>query len=102
MTTGSPAKDDVPQEGLGRALRRRLLSVPTLTSLAIAALFVLFLATRFDFDWAKAWSNILGMNPALYAAGLAAYYASFFLRGMRWRILVHNSGMDSQEGAALP
>ncbi len=102
MTAHIPAQDDATQEGLGTTLRRRLLSVPTLTSLAIAALFILFLATRFDFDWAKTWSNIRGMNPALYAAGLAAYYLSFLLRGMRWRILVQNAGMDSQEGAALP
>ena len=102
MIDGSPTRDESPQEGLGPALRRRLLSVPTLTSLAIAALFVLFLATRFDFDWAKAWSNIRGMDPALYAAGLAAYYVSFLLRGMRWRLLVQNAGLDSQEGAALP
>ena len=102
MTTGSPTQEDVTQEGLGRTLRKRLLSVPTLTSLAIAALFVLFLATQFEFDWVKAWSNIRGMDPALYAAGLAAYYASFVLRGLRWRLLVRNSGLDSQEGASLP
>ena len=71
-------------------------------SLAIAAVFVLFLATRFEFDWAKTWSNIRGMDPALYAAGLAAYYASFVLRGLRWRLLVQNAGIDSQEGSALP
>ena len=102
MTTGSPTQEDVTQEGLGRTLRKRLLSVPTLTSLAIAALFVLFLATRFEFDWDEISSNIRGMDPALYAAGLAAYYASFVLRGLRWRLLVRNSGLDSQEGASLP
>lgn len=102
MTTHTHTQDDATQEGLGTTLRRRLLSVPTLTSLAIAALFVLFLATRFDFDWGKTWSNIRGMDPALYAAGLAAYYLSFLLRGMRWRMLVQNAGMDSHEGAALP
>lgn len=99
MNTGSPRQ---LQDAFGTTLRRRILSVPTLTSLAIAALLVLFLATRFDFDWARAWSNIRGMDPVLYAAGLAAYYASFILRGMRWRILVQNAGMDSHEGAALP
>ena len=102
MTTDNPPQGDMSQEGLGPTLRRRLLSVPTLTTLAIAALFVLFLATRFEFDWAKAWSNIRGMDPALYAAGLAAYYASFILRGMRWRLLVQNAGIDSEEGATLP
>lgn len=102
MIDGSPARDESAQKGVGPTLRQRLLSVPTLTSLAIAALFVLFLATRFDFDWAKTWSNIRNMDPALYAAGLAAYYVSFLLRGMRWRLLVQNAGLDSQEGAALP
>ena len=102
MTTDSPAQGEASQEGLGPTLRRRLLSLPTLTSLAIAALFVLFLATRFEFDRNEIWDNISGMNPALYAAGLAAYYSSFILRGIRWRLLVQNAGIDSQEGAALP
>ncbi len=102
MITGGPVQGEAGQEGLGPTLRRRLLSLPTLTSLAIAALFILFLTTRFELDWAKTWSNIRGMNPALYAAGLAAYYSSFILRGTRWRLLVRNAGIDSQEGAALP
>ncbi len=102
MSLRSPTQGNAAQEGLGTTLRRRLLSVPTLTSLAIAGLFVLFLATRFEFDWGKTWSNILGMNPGLYAAGLAAYYLSFFLRGMRWRLLVQNAGVESEGGAALP
>ena len=102
MTPDNPSQGESVREGLGPTLRRRLLSVPTLLSLLIAAFFILFLATRFEFDWAKAWSNILGMNPALYVAGLAAYYASFIFRGMRWRILVQNAGMEFREGAGLP
>ncbi len=98
----SSIEREAAQDGLGPALRRRFLSVPALVSLVVAVLFVLFLATRFDLDWGKTWANIRGMDLALYGAGLAAYYASFFVRGLRWRLLVQNAGLHTHEGANLP
>ncbi|MCI0440011.1 MAG: flippase-like domain-containing protein [Chloroflexi bacterium] len=84
------------------SLRKRVFSLPTLLSFGIAAAFIFFLSTRFDLDWSATWDNIRAMNPWLYVLGLLMYYASFVFRGMRWRILARNAGIDREPGARLP
>ena len=42
------------------------------------------------------------MDPWMYAAGLVLYYLSFVFRGMRWRLLARNAGIDKEPGARLP
>jgi uncharacterized protein (TIRG00374 family) len=84
------------------ALRRRLLSLPTLISLAIAASFIFLLASRFDLDWGRTWENVRGIDLRLYALALALYYFSFVFRGLRWRILASNAAIDSDPGVELP
>ncbi|MBI2855506.1 MAG: flippase-like domain-containing protein [Chloroflexi bacterium] len=82
------------------SLRRRVFSIPTLVSFAIAAAFLVSLATRFDIDWETTWSKLRASNPYLYGAAFASYYFGFFLRGLRWRIMLANAkglGESSQE-----
>ncbi len=84
-------------------LSRRILSLPTLLLAAILAAFVYFLVTRFSVDWNATLVNILQMNPWLYALGFALYYASFVVRGQRWRMLARNTGdLDALPNARLP
>ena len=73
------------------SLRRRVLSLPTLLSFAVAAAFILFLATGVDLDWGETWDNIRSMDPWLYAVAAVLYYISFIFRGARWRILAINA-----------
>ena len=73
------------------SLRRRVLSLPTLLSFAVAAAFILFLATGVDLDWGETWDNIRSMDPRLYAVAAVLYYISFIFRGARWRILAINA-----------
>ena len=73
------------------SLRRRVLSLPTLLSFAVAAAFILFLATGVDLDWGETWDNIRSMDPWLYALAAVLYYISFIFRGARWRILAINA-----------
>lgn len=80
----------------------RFLSIPTLISLSIAILFILFLATQFDLDWTKTWDNIRGLNPLHYGLGLILYYSSFVVRGFRWRMLVKTVGNRSDQSFSLP
>jgi len=84
------------------ALRRRLLSVPTLLSLAIAAGFIVLLASQADLDWGRTWANVRGIDLRLYIVGLALYYLSFAFRGLRWRILAKNAVINSTPGSELP
>ena len=83
-------------------LRRRIFSLPTLVSFAIAIVFIYFLAIRFDLDWDKTWQNVKSMDPLLYVVALGLYYLSFVSRGVRWRILVQNAGFDDVRDGKLP
>ena len=80
------------------SLRRRVLSLPTLLSFAVAAAFILFLATGVDLDWGETWDNIKSMDPWLYALAAVLYYISFIFRGARWRILALNAAARRGDG----
>ena len=84
------------------SLRHRLLSLPTLLSLAIAAGFIYMLALRFDLDWYRAGENVRGSDVRLYCVALSLYYLSFAFRGLRWRILASNVTIDDIPGFDLP
>jgi uncharacterized protein (TIRG00374 family) len=83
-------------------LKRRIFSLPTLLSFAVAVAFIYFLTTRFDLDWSKAWDNVRNMNPWLYLLALALYYLSFIFRGLRWQVLAQNAGIHELPQARLP
>ena len=83
-------------------LRQRFFSLPTLLSFGIGISLIFFLATRFEIDWRAMLSNVRGMNPWMYALGLALYYASFLFRGLRWRLLAQNTGSLSSPGTRIP
>lgn len=90
------------QESSIVSIRRRVLSVPTLLSFFIAAAFILFLATRFDIDWSATWMNVREINPWLYLAAFVVYFASFWFRGIRWRIIARNADIGSDSGGQVP
>ena len=80
------------------SLKRRFLSLPTLLSFAAAAVLLVLLLTRFNLDWEATWANIRGMNIWLYLAAVGMYFASFWFRGMRWRLLASNTGALTGDG----
>ena len=74
----------------GFGLKRRVFSLPTLVSLALAVAFLVFLVTRFDLDVGATWSQVRDSNPWLVAVALLVHYATFPFRGARWRRLLNN------------
>ncbi len=84
------------------SLKRRVLSLPTLLSFAVAAAFILFLATGVDLDWGETWDNIRSMDPRLYAVAAVLYYVSFIFRGARWRILAINAAAKRDDADFRP
>ena len=50
------------------------------------------LATRLDLDWAELWLIVTRSNPLLLALAALVYYANFPIRGLRWRVLMENTG----------
>jgi uncharacterized protein (TIRG00374 family) len=79
------------------SLRRRLLNVRTIGSLIFGVvLLVLVFNVVFggDFDWGRVAELIGQANPGLLLLAFLAYYATFPLRGLRWRYVMARSGVD--------
>ena len=91
---------NTPQAG-PPAFQRRLLSLSTLASFLVAGLFLYFLLARFDIDLKDTWSQVRGSNPWYYLLALLVYYASFPVRGWRWRIIAANARLVNT-GGSLP
>ena len=73
-------------------LKRRIFSLPSLLMFAIFVAFIYFLLTQFHVNWSATFDTIARMNPWYYALAFALYYATFILRGQRWRMLARNTG----------
>jgi len=79
------------------SLRRRLLNVRTIGSLVFGLLLLFFLSRVIfseDFDWALVWRLVGQADPGFLALAFLAYYATFPLRGFRWRYVLARSGMS--------
>ena len=94
-TTSDSQRHEVP-------LKKRIFSLPTLLSFAVAFAFIYFLTTRFDLDWSKTWNNVRNLNAWLYLLAFALYYLSFVLRGLRWQVLARNASIHELHQARLP
>ena len=97
-----PSRDPVQKDGPPSpppSILRRVLSVPAIVSLALAALFLFFIVTRFDIDLSATWDQVTGSNPWLLALAVVVHYTTFIFRGARWRLLLQNT---AEPGAAVP
>jgi uncharacterized protein (TIRG00374 family) len=77
------------------SLRRRLLNVRTIGSLAFGLLLLFFLfrvVFSRGFDWGEVARLIGQANPAFLLLAFVAYYATFPLRGLRWRYVLSRTG----------
>jgi glycosyltransferase 2 family protein len=77
------------------SLGRRILNIRTIGSIVFAAALLFFL-TRvvLNVDFGEIWSLMLRADPLMLLLGLVAYYATFPLRGLRWRFILSRSGMQ--------
>ncbi len=79
------------------SLRRRILNLRTIGSL-LFGLVLLYLLSRIifgdDFDWGEVARLVGQADPGLLALAFLAYYATFPLRGFRWRYVLERSGMS--------
>ena len=96
-TTASP-------ERRGTALlKRRIFSLPSLLMFVVFAAFAYFLLTQLHADWGATLHTIADMNLWYYLLAFAVYYATFILRGQRWRMLAQNTGeLDTLPRGKLP
>jgi glycosyltransferase 2 family protein len=79
------------------SLRRRLLNVRTIGSLLFGAVLI-FLLVRLvfgdEFQWGEVVRLIGQADPAFLLLAFVAYYATFPIRGYRWRYVLGRSGFQ--------
>ena len=79
------------------SLFRRLGNPRTLISFAIAVALLAFLLSQTNIDFDRTWQEISSASPWYLLAGLIAYYTTFPLRAVRWRLLLTNAGFRQDE-----
>ena len=84
------------------SLKRRVFSIPTLVSFAVAAMFLVFMVTRFNIDWDSTWDKLRASNLYFYGTAFASYYIGFLLRGLRWRIMLTNANTAEDSHGEVP
>lgn len=93
-----PALDPVePVRPEDVSLRRRLLNVKTIGSLLFGVVLI-FLLVRLvfgdEFQWGEVVRLIGQADPAFLLLAFVAYYATFPIRGYRWRYVLGRSGFQ--------
>ena len=92
---------ELPEEETSarQSILRRVLSLPAIVSLVLAALFLVFIITRFDVDLGAMWDRVKSSNPWYLGLAFIVHYSTFFFRGVRWRLLLQNA---ADPGATVP
>jgi uncharacterized protein (TIRG00374 family) len=87
----APAEELIPEREV--SLARRFLNLRTIGSIIFGvAILVLLFRVVLNVDLAQTWSQIAGANPLYLLLALLAYYATFPLRGIRWRFVLGRVG----------
>lgn len=69
-------------------MTKKKLLISALVLVALAALVYLQVRTWQKFDWVKFWSVTKGTNLAYLLIGVGLIYIDYFLRALRWKILL--------------
>lgn len=106
MENGIPNSPN-PKPSLGKnseevSLRQRFLRIQTLLSFMVAFGVLAFALFKLNIDWSRLWDSVKQANPLFFVAAFLIYYASFPIRGLRWRILLENAGLGNKNGVRLP
>ncbi len=80
----------------------RFLSKSSLASIVIAISFLILLATRFDIDWGNTFETLKDADMVLYVLAFGSYYFGFYIRGLRWRIMLSNADVFTDPRKPLP
>jgi uncharacterized protein (TIRG00374 family) len=78
-------------------LSHKLLNARTIISFALALGILIFIFTRLEIDPVATWNTILTANPLFLVTGFVVYYAAFWVRGSRWKVLLRNVGIREEQ-----
>ncbi|HET7082308.1 MAG TPA: lysylphosphatidylglycerol synthase transmembrane domain-containing protein [Candidatus Limnocylindria bacterium] len=88
---GAPPEEAIPEREV--SLARRFLNVRTIGSIVFGVLIlVLLFRVVLDIDLGKTWAHITSANLLFLLLATLAYYATFPLRGLRWRFVLGRVG----------
>ncbi|HEV8252721.1 MAG TPA: lysylphosphatidylglycerol synthase transmembrane domain-containing protein [Candidatus Limnocylindria bacterium] len=87
---GAPPEEAIPEREV--SLARRFLNVRTIGSIIFGLALVFLLSQQLQIDFEKTWAHITAANPLFLLFALLAYYATFPLRGLRWRFVLGRVG----------
>ena len=79
----------------------RIGSRRTIVSLGVTAVVLTIAVWRAPIPWADTWHQMRNANPAFFLLGFVAYYSSFVVRAVRWRLLLRNTGEDCGTASLL-
>jgi hypothetical protein len=92
----SEAAEEVAERGF--SLKERLLNIRTLISLALSIAIILFVFRGLDINVAETWQQMRQVNPLLYVLAFTAFYVTFPIRALRWRVLLRNANFPIEQG----
>jgi hypothetical protein len=87
---GSPDRIDAVDTSRAPALGKRFFNIRTLISFLLGFAILGFLFTRVQIDVGAILDRVRQANPSLLVLALAAFYATFPVRALRWRRLLDN------------
>lgn len=87
----APPEEAIPEREV--SLARRFLNVRTIGSIVFGLLvLVLLFQVVLKIDFGATWAQITAANPIFLLLATLAYYATFPLRGLRWRFVLGRVG----------
>lgn len=88
---GAPPEEAIPEREV--SLARRFLNLRTIGSIVFGvAMLVLLFKVVLNIDLGETWRQISNANPLFLLLATLAYYATFPLRGLRWRFVLGRVG----------
>lgn len=88
---GAPPEEAIPEREV--SLARRFLNLRTIGSIVFGvAMLVLLFKVVLNIDLGETWRQISTANPFFLLLATLAYYATFPLRGLRWRFVLGRVG----------
>jgi uncharacterized protein (TIRG00374 family) len=84
------------------SLGERLRSPQTILSFVVAFAIIIVVVWRLDINFGEVWAQVRGANPFYLGLAFLAYYGSFPIRAMRWRLILTNASISRDNGHDVP
>lgn len=84
------------------SIGKRLLSWRTIIPLVLVIGLLVYFARQANINPQETWAALSSANVLFLLAAFLAYYLSFPIRTLRWRMLLHNIGYTKSNGVKLP